>query len=75
MAVAGGCCSGYVYKMNGGALAVVRRDTRLRSAFDSPGDAAAKLRRGEEAAVAASDIETLRELMTGKDVHGERVGP
>ena len=34
-------------------------------------DAAAKLRRGEQAAVAASDGVALRELVTGKTVKGE----
>ena len=71
MAVSGGCCSGYIYALRGGVLTVVRGETRLRGAFDTPGDAAAKLRRGEQAAVAASDGVALRELMTGKTVKGE----
>ncbi len=71
MAISGGCCSGYVYQLRGGVLAVVRGETRLASAFDSPGDAAAKLRRGETAAVAGRDAEALRELVTGKNVRGE----
>lgn len=70
MAVSGGCCSGYVYTLRGGALAVVRSETRLRSAFDTPGDAAAKLRRGEQATCAAGDAETLRQLVTGKTQRG-----
>ena len=48
-----------------------RGETRLRGAFDSVGDAAAKLLRGEQAAVAGSDAVALRELMTGKTVRGE----
>ena len=71
MAVSGGCCSGYIYALRGGVLTVVRGETRLRSAFDTPGDAAAKLRRGEQVAVAASDGVALRELMTGKTTRGE----
>ena len=71
MAVSGGCCSGYVYELRGGTLTVIRGVTRLRSAFDGVGDAAAKLRRGEQAAVAGSDAVALRELMTGKAVRGE----
>ena len=71
MAISGSCCSGYIYEMRGGALTVIRGETRLRSAFDGVGDAAAKLRRGEQAAVAASDGVALRELMTGKTVKGE----
>ena len=71
MAVSGGCCSGYIYEMRGGTLVVIRGETRLRGAFDSVGDAAAKLRRGEQAAVAGSDAVALRELMTGKTVRGE----
>ena len=71
MAVSGGCCGGYVYRIENGTLTVVRGETRLRSAFDSVGDAAAKLRRGETAAVAAGDAEALRELVTGKTVRGE----
>ena len=71
MAISGGCCGGYVYRMENGVLVVIRSETRLRSAFDTPGDAAAKLRRGEQAAVAASDGVALRELMTGKTVKGE----
>ena len=71
MAVSGGCCSGYIYALRGGVLTVVRGETRLRSAFDGVGDAAAKLRRGEQAAVAASDAAALRELVTGKTVTGE----
>ena len=71
MAVSGGCCSGYVYTMRGGVISIVRAETRLRSAFDSVGDAAAKLKRGEQAAVAGSDAPALRELMTGKTVKGE----
>ena len=71
MAVSGGCCGGYVYRMENGVLTVVRGETRLRAAFDSVGDAAAKLRRGEQAAVAAGDALALRELMTGKTVRGE----
>ena len=51
MAVSGGCCSGYIYTLRGGVLTVVRGETRLRGAFDTPGDAAAKLRRGEQAAM------------------------
>ena len=57
--------------MENGVLTVVRSETRLRSAFDGVGDAAAKLRRGEQAAVAANDAWMLRELMTGKTVRGE----
>ena len=71
MAVSGGCCGGYVYRMENGVLVVIRGETRLRSAFDGIGDAAAKLRRGEQAAVAGSDAVALRELMTGKAVRGE----
>ena len=71
MAVSGGCCSGYIYTLRGGVLTVVRGETRLRGAFDTPGDAAAKLRRGEQAAVAAGDALALRELMTGKTEKGE----
>ena len=71
MAVSGGCCGGYIYELRGGVLTVVRGETRLRSAFDSVGDAAAKLRRGEQVAVAASDGVALRELMTGKTTRGE----
>ena len=71
MAVSGGCCGGYVYRMENGVLTVVRGETRLRAAFDSVGDAAAKLRRGEQAAVAGSDGERLRELVTGKTTRGE----
>ena len=71
MAISGGCCSGYIYEMRGGVLAVIRGETRLRSAFDGIGDAAAKLRRGEQAAVAAVDAVALRELMTGKTTRGE----
>ena len=71
MAVSGGCCGGYIYELRGGVLAVIRGETRLRSAFDSVGDAAAKLRRGEQAAVAGSDATALRELVTGKTVSGE----
>ena len=71
MAVSGGCCGGYVYRMENGVLIVIRGETRLRSAFDGIGDAAAKLRRGEQAAVAGSDAVALRELMTGKAVRGE----
>ena len=71
MAVSGGCCGGYVYRMENGVLIVIRGETRLRSAFDGIGDAAAKLRRGEQAAVAANDAWMLRELMTGKTVRGE----
>jgi hypothetical protein len=71
MAISGGCCSGYIYTMTGGALSIVRQETRLRSAFDSPGDAAAKLLRGEEAAVAGVDALALRELVTGKTAKGE----
>ena len=74
MAVSGGCCSGYIYELRGGALTVIRGETRLRGAFDSVGDAAAKLRRGEQAAVAANDAWMLRELMTGKAVRGEVTG-
>ena len=73
MAVSGGCCSGYIYELRGGVLTVVRGETRLRSAFDSPGDAAAKLLRGEQAAVAGSDGERLRELVTGKTARGEAI--
>jgi len=57
--------------MENGVLIVIRGETRLRGAFDSVGDAAAKLRRGEQAAVAASDGVALRELVTGKTVKGE----
>lgn len=71
MAISGGCCGGYIYEMRGGTLVVIRGETRLRSAFDSVGDAAAKLLRGEQAAVAANDAWMLRELMTGKTVRGE----
>ena len=71
MAIPGGCCGGYVYELRGGELRIVRSETRLRSAFDTLGEAAAKLRRGEQAAVAASDGVALRELMTGKTVRGE----
>ena len=71
MAISGGCCGGYVYRMENGVLVVIHNETRLRSAFDTPGDAAAKLRRGEQAAVAASDGVALRELMTGKTTRGE----
>ena len=71
MAISGGCCGGYVYRMENGTLVVIRGETRLRSAFDSVGDAAAKLLRGEQAAVAGSDAVALRELMTGKTVKGE----
>ena len=71
MAISGGCCSGYVYTLRGGVLTVVRSETRLRSAFDTPGDAAAKLRRGEQAVCAAGDAAALRELVTGKTVTGE----
>ena len=74
MAVSGGCCGGYVYRMENGVLIVIRGETRLRSAFDGIGDAAAKLRRGEQAAVAAVDAVALRELMTGKAVRGEVTG-
>ena len=74
MAVSGGCCGGYVYRMENGVLIVIRGETRLRSAFDGIGDAAAKLRRGEQAAVAGSDAVALRELMTGKAVRGEVTG-
>ena len=58
--------------MRGGTLVVIRGETRLRGAFDSVGDAAAKLRRGEQAAVAANDAWMLRELMTGKTTRGGR---
>ena len=71
MAISGSCCSGYIYTLRGGVLTVIRGETRLRGAFDSVGDAAAKLRRGEQAAVAASDGVALRELMTGKTTRGE----
>ena len=71
MAISGGCCGGYIYEMRGGTLVVIRGETRLRGAFDGVGDAAAKLRRGEQAAVAASDGVALRELMTGKTTRGE----
>ena len=71
MAVSGGCCGGYIYTLRGGVLAVIRGETRLRSAFDGIGDAAAKLRRGEQAAVAAVDAVAPRELVTGKTVKGE----
>ena len=71
MAVSGGCCGGYIYEMRGGVLTVIRGETRLRSAFDSVGDAAAKLRRGEQATCAAGDAEALRELVTGKTKRGE----
>ena len=71
MAISGGCCSGYIYELRGGVLTVIRGETRLRGAFDTVGDAAAKLRRGEQAAVAGSDAWLLRELMTGKTVKGE----
>jgi hypothetical protein len=71
MAISGSCCSGYIYEMRGGTLVVIRNETRLRSAFDSVGDAAAKLLRGEQAAVAGSDAVALRELVTGKTVKGE----
>ena len=71
MAISGGCASGYVYRMENGTLVVIRGETRLRGAFDSVGDAAAKLLRGEQAAVAGSDAVALRELMTGKAVRGE----
>ena len=71
MAISGSCCSGYIYEMRGGVLTILRGETRLRSAFDSPRDAAAKLLRGEQAAVAANDAWMLRELMTGKTVKGE----
>ena len=74
MAISGSCCSGYIYEMRGGTLVVIRGETRLRSAFDTPGDAAAKLRRGEQAAVAGADAVALRELMTGKAVRGEVTG-
>ena len=47
MAVSGGCCGGYVYQLKNGVLVVIHNETRLRSAFDTVGDAAAKLRRGE----------------------------
>ncbi len=70
MAISGGCCGGYIYELRGGVLTVVRGETRLRSAFDTPGDAAAKLRRGEQATCAAGDAETLRELVTGKTQRG-----
>ena len=73
MAISGGCCSGYVYEFRGGVLTVVRSETRLRSAFDTPGVAAAKLRRGETAAVAGRDAEALRELVTGKNARGEAI--
>ena len=71
MAISGGCCGGYVYRMENGVLVVIRSETRLRSAFDTPGDAAAKLRRGEQAVVAAGDAAALRELVTGKTTRGE----
>ena len=71
MAVSGGCCGGYVYQLKNGVLVVIHNETRLRSAFDTVGDAAAKLRRGEQAAVAANDATALRELVTGKAVRGE----
>ena len=71
MAVSGGCASGYIYELRGGVLTVIRGETRLRSAFDTPGDAAAKLLCGEQAAVAGSDAVALRELMTGKTAKGE----
>ena len=71
MAVSGGCCGGYVYQLKNGVLVVIHNETRLRGAFDSVGDAAAKLLRGEQAAVAGSDAVALRELMTGKAVRGE----
>lgn len=71
MAISGGCCSGYVYELRGGVLAVIRGETRLASEFDSPADAAAKLRRGEMAVCAARDATALRELATGKNVRGE----
>lgn len=71
MAISGSCCSGYIYEMRGGTLVVIRGETRLRSAFDSVGDAAAKLRRGEQAAVAAVDAVALREAVTGKTEKGE----
>ena len=74
VAISGGCCAGYVYTLRGGALTVIRGETRLRSAFDGVGDAAAKLRRGEQAAVAGSDAVALRELMTGKAVRGQVTG-
>ncbi len=70
MAISGGCCGGYIYEMRGGTLVVIRGETRLRSAFDTPGDAAAKLRRGEQATCAAGDAETLRQLVTGKTQRG-----
>jgi hypothetical protein len=71
MAISGGCCSGYIYVMRDGVLSIVRGETRLRSAFDKPGDAAAKLKRGEQAAVAGVDARALRELVTRKTVKGE----
>ena len=74
MAVSGSCCSGYIYTLRGGVLTVVRGETRLRGAFDTPGDAAAKLRRGEQATCAAGDAEALRELVTGKTKRGEVTG-
>ena len=60
MAVSGGCCGGYVYQLKNGVLVVIHNETRLRGAFDSVGDAAAKLLRGEQAAALAEDNAKLR---------------
>jgi hypothetical protein len=44
MAVAGSCCSGVVYEMRGGTVAILRTETRISSQFDSVTEAIAKLR-------------------------------
>lgn len=71
MAVAGSCCSGVVYEMRGGTVAVLRTETRHSSQFDSVAEAVAKLGRGEQAAVRGSDAFTLRQaLTTNGGAHG-----
>ena len=64
MAVAGSCCSGVVYEMRGGTVAILRTETRISSQFDSVTEAIPKRGRGERAAVRGADAFALRQALT-----------
>jgi len=75
MAVSGGATTSYTYAMHNGVATITRSEMRQRSTLDSVPAAAAKLRAGNSATIAAADAPALRTALTGKDAHGKAVQP
>ena len=72
MAVSGSMTSAYYMSIVAGVLRIDPTTYPLRQC-DPPAEAVAKIRRGERAIVSGGDAFRVRELLTGKDVHGREV--